>query len=85
VEVSLVVIKGFSDEPMLLLTNAGKETEEILEIYLRRWKCEKVFQIFKTGISFRRCAGKEVCEFKECGSIITCGILFSECIFRQTA
>jgi hypothetical protein len=46
-EVSLVVIKGFGKEPMLLLTNVDKEPKEILEIYLTRWKCEESFRFLK--------------------------------------
>ena len=46
-EVSLVVIKGFSDEPMLLITNVEKSAQELLEIYLTRWKCEESFRFLK--------------------------------------
>lgn len=46
-EVSLVVIRGFGKEPMLLLTNVDKEPKEILEIYLTRWKCEESFRFLK--------------------------------------
>jgi hypothetical protein len=47
VEVSLVVIKGFGREPMLLMTNVQKSAKEILEIYLTRWKCEEAFRFLK--------------------------------------
>jgi hypothetical protein len=47
VEVSLVVIKGFGREPMLLMTNVNKSAKEILEIYLTRWKCEEAFRFLK--------------------------------------
>jgi len=46
-EVSLVVIRGFGKEPMLLLTNVDKQPKEILEIYLTRWKCEESFRFLK--------------------------------------
>lgn len=46
-DVSLVVVRGFGKEPMLLLTNANKEPKEILEIYLTRWKCEESFRFLK--------------------------------------
>lgn len=45
--VSLVVVRGFGKEPMLLLTNVDKEPKEILEIYLTRWKCEESFRFLK--------------------------------------
>lgn len=45
--VSLVVVEGFSDEPMLLITNVAKSPQEILEIYLTRWKCEESFRFLK--------------------------------------
>lgn len=47
IEVSLVVVKGFGREPMLLITNVKKDPIEILEIYLTRWKCEESFRFIK--------------------------------------
>ena len=46
-DVSLVVVRGFGKEPMLLLTNVDKGPREILEIYLTRWKCEESFRFLK--------------------------------------
>lgn len=46
-DVSLVVVRGFGKDPMLLLTNVAKEPKEILEIYLTRWKCEESFRFLK--------------------------------------
>lgn len=46
-KVSLVVIKGFSDVPMFLITNVDKPCQELLEIYLTRWKCEESFRFLK--------------------------------------
>jgi hypothetical protein len=46
-KVSLVVVKGFSQEPMLLITNVDKTAQELLEIYLTRWKCEESFRFLK--------------------------------------
>ena len=47
VRVSLIVIKGFSSVPMLLITNVDKSPRELLEIYLTRWKCEESFRFLK--------------------------------------
>ena len=47
VEVSLVVVKGFGQKPMILMTNVDKIPVEILEIYLTRWKCEETFRFLK--------------------------------------
>ena len=47
VEVSLVAIRGFGKEPMLIMTNVDKAPHEILEIYLTRWKCEESFRFLK--------------------------------------
>jgi len=47
VKISLVVIKGFSDTPMLLITNVDKLCQDLLEIYLTRWKCEESFRFLK--------------------------------------
>jgi hypothetical protein len=47
-ELKLVIAKGFGEEPLLLLTNVlNKTKEEILEIYLTRWKCEESFRFIK--------------------------------------
>jgi hypothetical protein len=46
-DVSLVVVRGFGKDPMLLLTNVDKGPKEILEIYLTRWKCEESFRFLK--------------------------------------
>jgi hypothetical protein len=47
VKISLVIIRGFSNEPMMLITNVDKSAQEILEIYLTRWKCEESFRFLK--------------------------------------
>jgi len=47
VPVRLVAIKGFGQEVMLLITNVDKDSRDILEIYLTRWKCEESFRFLK--------------------------------------
>jgi len=48
IPLKLVIIEGFGEEPTLLLTNLlDKTKEEILEIYLTRWKCEESFRFIK--------------------------------------
>ncbi len=50
---NLVIVKGFGQTPMLLLTNkpVNNIIQEsvwlILEIYLTRWKCEEVYRYIK--------------------------------------
>ena len=50
---SLVVIEGFGEKPMLLLTNRevnirdNKQLWQIVEIYLTRWKCGECFRYIK--------------------------------------
>ena len=46
-KISLAAIKGFGKEPMLLMTNVDKTPQELLEIYLTRWKCEESFRFLK--------------------------------------
>jgi len=46
----LVVVKGFSEKPMMLLTNVAVNSDgvmRILEIYLTRWKCEESYRFIK--------------------------------------
>jgi hypothetical protein len=46
----LVVVKGFGEKPMMLLTNVAVKSERvmrILEIYLTRWKCEESYRFIK--------------------------------------
>jgi len=49
---NMVVVKGWGEKPMMLLTNLRcKRPEEfvhfILEVYLTRWKCEESFRFIK--------------------------------------
>ena len=49
-ELFLVVVKGFGEKPMLLLTNVNVRSlgvMRILEIYLTRWKCEESYRFIK--------------------------------------
>ena len=47
---TLVVVKGFGEKPMLLLTNtADKSLRAILEIYLTRWKIEESYRFLKSS------------------------------------
>ncbi len=49
----LVVVKGFGEEPMMLLTRVKVNTRikesiwRIVEIYLTRWKCDESFRYIK--------------------------------------
>ena len=47
---SLVVVKGWGEKPMMLLTNVVVNSQgvmRILEIYLTRWKCEESYRFIK--------------------------------------
>ncbi len=47
---TLVVVKGYGKNPLMLLTNLERADEDplgILEIYLTRWKCEESFRFIK--------------------------------------
>lgn len=49
---SLVVMKGYGESPMILLTNldfSKRGLDWILEIYLTRWKCEESYRFIKQG------------------------------------
>jgi hypothetical protein len=43
----LIIIKGFGEQPMLLLTNVEGDEKRILEMYLTRWKCEESIRFLK--------------------------------------
>jgi hypothetical protein len=46
----LVVVKGWGEKPMMLLTNVEVKPQgvmRILEIYLTRWKCEESYRFIK--------------------------------------
>jgi hypothetical protein len=55
---TLVIIEGFGQQPMLLLTNktlnihSGKELWKIVEIYLTRWKCDECYRYIKQSYNF---------------------------------
>ncbi|HIE43834.1 MAG TPA: hypothetical protein EYP78_03435 [Candidatus Omnitrophica bacterium] len=48
---AMVVVKGYGEDPLMLLTNLRVKNEEdsvrILEIYLTRWKCEESWRFIK--------------------------------------
>jgi len=47
---TLVVVKGYGKNPLMLLTNVEEAEDDplsILEIYLTRWKCEESFRFIK--------------------------------------
>ena len=49
---TLVVIKGYAEEPLMLLTNldvTAVGVDRVLEIYLTRWKCEESYRFIKQG------------------------------------
>jgi len=49
-ELFLVVVKGFGEKPMMLLTNVNVKSlgaMRILEMYLTRWKCEESYRFIK--------------------------------------
>jgi len=49
---TLVVMKGYGEQPMILLTNidlSKRGLDWILEIYLTRWKCEESYRFIKQG------------------------------------
>lgn len=46
-EVSIVAVKGFGKDPLLLITNVDKNPIMILEMYLTRWKIEESFRFLK--------------------------------------
>lgn len=55
---TLVIVAGFGQQPMLLLTNKdirlhnGKELWRIVEIYLTRWKCDECYRYIKQSYNF---------------------------------
>ena len=50
---TLVIVQGFGQQPMLLLTNKqvnvnnNKQLWQIVEIYLTRWKCDECYRYIK--------------------------------------
>jgi len=49
---TLVVVKGYGEEPLMLLTNLDVyklALDRVLEIYLTRWKCEESYRFIKQG------------------------------------
>jgi len=51
VMMSIVVVRGFGKTPLMLMTNVDKDPEDILDIYLTRWKCEESFRFLKQEYS----------------------------------
>jgi hypothetical protein len=53
IPVTMVVIKGYGELPLMLITNLEvnhfADALHILEIYLTRWKCEESWRFIKQG------------------------------------
>lgn len=59
IEAKVVVVHGFSDSAMSLLTNIdikGKEdVKRVFWLYMKRWKIEEMFRYMKVEFSYEKC------------------------------
>lgn len=65
---TLVVVKGYGKNPLMLLTNVEEAEDDplsILEVYLTRWKCDESFRFLKQSYNLTRCKGSELYSFEK--------------------
>ncbi|WP_315817967.1 transposase [Paraflavitalea speifideaquila] len=71
-----VVIIGFGEEPMILITNRQINTREskaiyrIVEIYLTRWKCEECYRYIKQSYNLEDVRGRRYNAIRNITAII---------------
>lgn len=74
-KVNLIVVYGFGEEPMLLLSNLESKDERIAEVitkvYLMRWKIEEYFKFKKQQFKFEDFRIRKINAIKNLNIIVT--------------
>ena len=71
-----VVIKGFGQHPMILLTNKevnvheSKSIYQIVEIYLTRWKCDECYRYIKQSYNLEDLRVRSYCSIRNLTVIV---------------
>lgn len=85
----LVVVAGFGEEPMLLLTNAldgAKDSESlwwIAQIYLTRWKIEETFRFIKQSYNLEDIRVMKYQRLKNLVVLVTAAAYFAATFLGQ--
>ncbi len=65
-----IVVKGFGQQPMILLTNKeanihdSKSIYQIVEIYLTRWKCDECYRYIKQSYNLEDLRVRSYCSIR---------------------
>jgi len=76
---TLVVVKGYSKNPLMLLTNVEEAEDDplsILEIYLTRWKCEESFRFIKQSYNLEDVRVQSYIALRNTVSFVTAVFFF---------
>jgi len=88
-QLHLVVVAGFGEEPMLLLTNALEEARDsqslwwIAQIYLTRWKIEETFRFIKQSYNLEDIRVMKYQRLKNLVVLVTAAAYFAATFLGQ--
>jgi hypothetical protein len=87
---SLVVIRGFGAEPILLLTNVApsKEREHaawIADVYLTRWKCEEAYRFVKQAYRLEDVRVRSYVALRNVYALVTAVLYFVSVVIGTKA
>jgi len=76
---TLVVVKGYGKNPLMLLTNLEMPEDDpsnILEIYLTRWKCDESFRFLKQSYNLEDVRVQSYIALRNTVSLVTAVFFF---------
>jgi len=74
---TLVVVKGFGEKPLLLLTDVEvKRLREVLEIYLTRWKIEEIHRFLKSSYHIEDVRGRSYVGLRNLAALVMAAFYF---------
>lgn len=85
---TMVVIKGYGQKPMILLTNlevnkTKQSLKRILDIYLTRWKCEESFRFLKQCYNLEDIRTQKYQSLKNMVTLVQCVFYFISVILGR--
>jgi hypothetical protein len=81
-QLTLVVVRGFGEEPMMLLTNVGvkrsrRSCQFILDSYLRRWQIEDTIRCMKQSYGLENVRVLSYCRLQNLMVLALCAMYFA--------
>jgi len=84
----LVVIHGFGEEPILLLTNVAPEHHRghatwIADVYLTRWKCEEAYRFVKQSYQLEDVRVRSYTSLRNVYALVTAAFYFVSAVLGR--